>query len=171
MIVAGTGISKDVVDQAMASAIMKDSRYRWCSDTGAFDHRDVQIRYLQKYLPKSFLGSNAGVRLMERVWYWLHGRFVHFAIPRLLSLTVCRYRFTAGYVSELLLNGFKRPHGLLNAYVQHFTNFIVTDAPSFVKNEGRDSLPVFTQYKLDFSKLKKSTFNFHSYTLYCGGVF
>ena len=28
MVVAGTGISKDVVDQAMASAIMKDSRYR-----------------------------------------------------------------------------------------------------------------------------------------------
>lgn len=74
MVVAGTGISKDVVDQAMASAIMKDSRYRWCSDTGAFDSRDVQRRYLEKYLPRALLSSELGQRLLERVWYWLHGR-------------------------------------------------------------------------------------------------
>ena len=74
MIVAGTGISKDVVDQAMASAIMKDSRYRWCSDTGAFDRQDIQLKYLQKYLPESLLSSEPGRRLVERVWYWLHGR-------------------------------------------------------------------------------------------------
>jgi len=81
MVVAGTGISKDVVDQAMASAIMKDSRYRWCSDTGAFDRKDVQQRYMQKYLPKRLLESDVGVRLLERVWYWLHGRFVQLEIP------------------------------------------------------------------------------------------
>ncbi|KDR71862.1 hypothetical protein GALMADRAFT_281689 [Galerina marginata CBS 339.88] len=141
MIVAGTGISKDVVDQAMASAIMKDSRYRWCSDTGAFDSRDVQQRYLMKYLPPNLLESDTGTRLVERVWYWLHGR----------------YRFTAGYVSELLLNGFRRPHGLLNAYVQHFTNFSVTDASLFTSAEGVDPLPVLSQYRLDFSKLKKNS--------------
>ena len=82
MVVAGTGISKGVVDQAMASAIMKDSRYRWCSDTGAFDRRDVQGRYLQKYLPKRLLESDIGARLLERVWYWLHGRFVQLGIAR-----------------------------------------------------------------------------------------
>lgn len=75
MIVAGTGISKDVVDQAMASAIMKDSRYRWCSDTGAFDFQHVQTNYLRKYLPPNLLQTEAGVRLLERVWYWLHGRY------------------------------------------------------------------------------------------------
>ena len=75
MVVAGTGISKDVVDQAMASAIMKDSRYRWCSDTGAFDLQHVQTHYLRKYLPQSLLQTEAGVRLLERVWYWLHGRY------------------------------------------------------------------------------------------------
>ena len=79
MVVAGTGISKDVVDQAMASAIMKDSRYRWCSDTGAFDLQDVQKRYLRKYLPQSLLQTDAGARLLERVWYWLHGRYVCFS--------------------------------------------------------------------------------------------
>jgi len=76
MVVAGTGISKDVVDQAMASAIMKDSRYRWCSDTGAFDCRDGQFKYLQNYLPQKLLASESGQRLLERVWYWLHGRLV-----------------------------------------------------------------------------------------------
>lgn len=67
-----------------------------------------------------------------------------------------RHRFTAGFVAELLRNGFRRPHGLLNAYVEHFTNFNVTDAITFVEEEGTDSLPVLSQYKLDFSKLKKS---------------
>lgn len=76
MVIAGTGISKDVVDQAMASAIMKDSKYRWCSDTGAFDLKASQEGYLRKYLPKSFLESETGKRLLERVWYWLHGRYV-----------------------------------------------------------------------------------------------
>lgn len=80
MVVAGTGISKDVVDRAMASAIMKDSRYRWCSDTGAFDLQDIQTCYLRKYLPQSLLQSKAGVRLLERVWYWLHGRYVCFHV-------------------------------------------------------------------------------------------
>lgn len=68
----------------------------------------------------------------------------------------CRYRFTTGYVAELLLNGFKQPHGLLNAYVQHFTNFTVTDALRFVQNEGTEALPIMSQYRLDFSKLKRS---------------
>jgi hypothetical protein len=76
LVIAGTGISKDVVDQAMASAIMKESRYRWCSDTGAFNKKEDQRRYLARYLPKALLESQAGERLLERLWYWLHGRFV-----------------------------------------------------------------------------------------------
>ncbi|KAF5335766.1 hypothetical protein D9611_009667 [Ephemerocybe angulata] len=138
MVVAGTGISKDVVDQAMASAIMKDSRYRWCSDTGAFDHEDVQQEYMRKYLPSAYLEGDAGKRLLERVWYWLHGR----------------HRFTAGYVSELLLNGFEQPHALLNAYVHHFSGFTVTDGADFIEPQT-EPLPVLSQYKLDFSKLNK----------------
>jgi hypothetical protein len=76
MVVAGTGISKDVVDQAIASAIMKDSKYRWCSDTGAFDTKEVQQKYLAKYLPASLLQSATGKRLLGRAWYWLRGRCV-----------------------------------------------------------------------------------------------
>lgn len=93
MVVAGTGISKDVVDQAMASAIMKDSRYRWCSDTGAFDHINIQHAYLRKYIPPRYLESAAGKRLLERVWYWLHGRCVAsplFVAHRQHSLIRCQ---------------------------------------------------------------------------------
>lgn len=74
MVVAGTGISKEVVDQAMSSAIMKDSKYRWCSDTGAFDNVQVQRKYILKYLPPSLVQSTSGQRLLERMGYWLHGR-------------------------------------------------------------------------------------------------
>lgn len=84
MVVAGTGISKDVVDQAMASAIMKESKYRWCSDTGAFDDIQIQRRYIERYLPASFASSLSGKRLMERINYWLRGRleppFAHAAV-------------------------------------------------------------------------------------------
>jgi hypothetical protein len=59
----------------MTSAIMKDSRYRWCSDTGAFDHVYIQEAYLRKYLPSEYLASESGKRLLERLWYWLHGRY------------------------------------------------------------------------------------------------
>ena len=45
MVVAGSGISKDVVDQVIAPAIMKNPRYRWRSDTGAFNEVEVQRRY------------------------------------------------------------------------------------------------------------------------------
>ncbi|KAG6817695.1 hypothetical protein H0H93_007062 [Arthromyces matolae] len=66
MVVAGTGISKDVVDQAMASAIMKESKYRWCSDTGAFDDPLVQQHYIEKFFPPAFLNSASGQRLLDR---------------------------------------------------------------------------------------------------------
>ncbi|KAH6879719.1 hypothetical protein BKA70DRAFT_1207313 [Coprinopsis sp. MPI-PUGE-AT-0042] len=141
MVVAGTGISKDVVDQAMASAIMKDSKYRWCSDTGAFDQPEVQRAYLQRYFPPKYIESEAGCRLLDRLWYWLHGR----------------HRFTAGYLSEVIADRFRRPHSLLNAYIRHFSGFKVTDAQQFVDEEPCLPLPVFSQVKIDFSKLRKNS--------------
>ncbi len=59
---------------------------------------------------------------------------------------------------DLIRNGFQQPHRLLNAYVQHFTGFSITDANEFVNEEEEDSLPMFSEYKLDFSKLKRSEF-------------
>ena len=64
MVVAGMGISKDVMDQAIAPAIMKNPRYRWCSDTRAFNEVEVQRRYSNK-LPRSVLDMPAGRRRLE----------------------------------------------------------------------------------------------------------
>ena len=50
LVIAGMAICKDVVDQAMASAMVKVWRCRWYSNTGAFDEVEVQRRYLVKYL-------------------------------------------------------------------------------------------------------------------------
>ncbi|KAF5378063.1 hypothetical protein D9615_007518 [Tricholomella constricta] len=135
MVVAGTGISKDVVDQAMASAIMKESKYRWCSDTGAFDDVHVQRAYIEKYLPPTLLSGASGRRLTERIGH----------------------RFTAGYIAELLKNGFQRPHALLNAYIEYFTDFKPTDAQDFVLAEGQGPISISSRYKLDFHKLTKTT--------------
>lgn len=158
MVVAGTGISKDVVDQAMASAIMKESKYRWCSDTGAFDDIQTQRRYILKYLPSSLIESRSGRRLLERMGYWLRGRSVHtVSYYGCISLIIifARHRFTAGYVAELLYNGFHRPHTLLNTYIAHFTHFNPTDARTFVEAEGTRAIPISSRYKLDFLKLTK----------------
>ena len=65
-----------------------------------------------------------------------------------------RHRFTAGYVSELLIDGFKQPHALLNVYIHHFSGFSVTDGLSYIEPQ-QEPLPVLSQYKLDFSKLNK----------------
>ena len=53
------------------------------------------------------------------------------------------------------MDGFRRPHTLLNAYILHFSGFRVTDGQHFVDEEHECPLPVFSQYRLDFSKLKK----------------
>ena len=140
LVVAGTGISKDVVDNAMASAISKEFKYRWCSDTGGFDTPEVQKLYLLRYLPPSLVKSRSGARLVERTLYWLRGR----------------YRFTAGYVFELLVNGFQQPHGLLNEYIKDFSLFTVTDAPSFLRQEPPDATLAIDRPRVDFSKLIKS---------------
>lgn len=71
---------------------------------------------------------------------------------------ISSHRFTAGYVAELIRNGFRQPHRLLNAYVQHFTKFSISDADKYVEHEEQQDLPKLSQYRLDFSKLRESEF-------------
>lgn len=56
----------------------------------------------------------------------------------------------------LLQNGLRQPHRLLNAYVEHITDFSITDASKFVKGEQEWLLPEISGYRLDFSNLKES---------------
>ncbi|TFK68933.1 hypothetical protein BDN72DRAFT_768678 [Pluteus cervinus] len=138
MVVAGTGISKDVVDRVMASGVMKASMYRWCSDTGEFMCIQEQRKYIEKYLPQDLIQTRAGERLMQRIWHWLRGR----------------HRFTAGFVTALLENGFRKPHTLLNRYIHHFTQFSPTDGQPFVQEEEKD--PDKTELKIPSELLENN---------------
>ena len=75
-----------------------------------------------------------------------------------ITLHSVRHRFTAGYIAELLNNGFQRPHSLLNSYITAFTQFTPTDAFDFTVAEGPDVIPISSRYTLDFHKLNKSSF-------------
>jgi hypothetical protein len=76
MVVAAAGIYKNDVESAMTSAIMKKSMYRKHTDTGAFSTSEAQRQYLTEYLPGLLIESESGKRLLDRLWYWLQGRYV-----------------------------------------------------------------------------------------------
>jgi hypothetical protein len=61
-------------------------------------------------------------------------------------------------VTELIRNDFQKPHRLLNAYIEHFTGFSITDANKYVTLEDQSGMPNFSPHRLDFSKLEKSVF-------------
>ncbi|KAF8591868.1 hypothetical protein K439DRAFT_1656340 [Ramaria rubella] len=62
-IVAGTSISIQVVNDAVASRIGKATLFQQFHNTGAFD----DIKYLD---------TDSGRQLLERLWRWLHGRIL-----------------------------------------------------------------------------------------------
>ncbi|TRM66592.1 hypothetical protein BD626DRAFT_396593 [Schizophyllum amplum] len=76
-------------------------QYQVCTDTGAFDTAERQKSYILRYLPPVLAASSTGQSLLTSMWTWLKGR----------------YRFTAGFVSCLLMTWFKQPQMLLKAYV------------------------------------------------------
>ncbi|KAF8737072.1 hypothetical protein AX14_013518 [Amanita brunnescens Koide BX004] len=143
IILAGTGLSQSSVDATMASAVMKESRYRWCYDTGAFEGWDGMSSWVRRFVPDWVFEGPGGNRLKERMGYWLSGR----------------HRFAAGYVTELLVHGYRQPHRLLNAYIRQFTGFDPTDGHEAVLEEEQENLQrlmLETRYKLDFKKLKEN---------------
>ena len=61
----------------------------------------------------------------------------------------------AGYVTELLADGFRTPHRLLDAYIHAFTGFEPTDGRDAVEEEDAAKFVLEKRYKLDFTKLGK----------------
>ncbi|XP_006457032.1 hypothetical protein AGABI2DRAFT_122906 [Agaricus bisporus var. bisporus H97] len=143
MVVTATGISRKSVKSAITPALRKISMYREHTETGAFTTLEAQKLFLMQYLPTSLIQSGSGVRLLNRVGYWLRGR----------------HQFTAGYVEELICNKFRQPHTLLRDYVRHITGGVtISDAVEYVENEGRQSeTRTFSQGRLEFFELKKNS--------------
>lgn len=78
IILAGTGLSQSDVDDTMASGVMKESSYRQCYDTGAFDGWDGKngmSSWVKMFIPDWILEEAERKNLEERMGYWLKGRF------------------------------------------------------------------------------------------------
>ncbi|KAL0574224.1 hypothetical protein V5O48_007721 [Marasmius crinis-equi] len=73
----------------------------WCSNTGAFDHKERYWKYALRYIPPALAQTAEGKRLVERMWKWLRGR----------------HRFTASFIGILLERRFRYPHQQLDAYI------------------------------------------------------
>ncbi|KAK7044929.1 hypothetical protein R3P38DRAFT_2881754 [Favolaschia claudopus] len=112
MIVAGTGVDKEALDETMNSAVGKTEPYGLTHNTGLFggkeevaDSDSLQDWYIRRFLPPDLQVDPKYVCLIDRTKYWLKGRF----------------RFTAGFISELLAAGYENPHETLNEYIFKFS--------------------------------------------------
>ncbi|THU87878.1 hypothetical protein K435DRAFT_842364 [Dendrothele bispora CBS 962.96] len=146
-VVTGTGISKEMLEEAISSVYFKQRRTIFVTiyNTGGFDSEIDQQNYIASYLGGDFPESEIGKYLCPRMWHWLQGR----------------YRFTAEYLALLIEDGLRRPHLLLNEYVSSFGGFHPTDSGTLleenVEHDG-SRLPSFTFsfLPLNFDKLKEA---------------
>ncbi|KAF8336739.1 hypothetical protein F5887DRAFT_986297 [Amanita rubescens] len=124
IILSGMGLSQSDVDATVTSGIMKPSPKRVYHDTGAFegwDGKNGMSNWVKLFVPDWILDESDRKRLEDRMGYWLKGR----------------YRFVAGYVTELLLHGYRYPNLLLNEYIHQCTEFTPTDDHEAVLKEER----------------------------------
>ena len=168
IILAGTGLSKSDVENTMASGTMKLSSYRLCYDTGAFEGWEGEngmSTWVKMFVPDWILEEPEMKRLEERMGFWLKGRFAsafyiydnifddYFASPLRLSSGSYRYRFVAGYVTELLRHGYRQPSQLLDIYISR----AIGCKPAI----NRESVGKEKQAKSDDIELEpRGTFNF-----------
>ncbi|KAJ7770115.1 hypothetical protein B0H16DRAFT_1517308 [Mycena metata] len=142
LIISGTGIDRDVIQQVMVSALMKPAAYRTQSNDGAFADSNSHITFMRQYIPQRVLMAPSGEALLERMSYWLHGR----------------HRFTTAFLSELLSQCFRSPHRLLNSFVKAYTGVTPTDGQRWIEEEPDDvQWPEALQLdSFDFSKLSQN---------------
>jgi hypothetical protein len=77
VIISGTGLSIRTLKSALSSVVAKDgSQTIMVTGLGAFECEADHRAYLQRYLPHNFLNTSSGKRLLRRIGFWLHGRYV-----------------------------------------------------------------------------------------------
>ncbi|KAL5476915.1 hypothetical protein ACEPAI_3101 [Sanghuangporus weigelae] len=140
IVVSGTGLSIDVVNEVVTSAVMKFELFTFATRTGAFDDEDDQREYILRYMPRHFARTISGKAFLKRAWNYARGR----------------HRFTATLVTQLLKFSFQSPHRILNAFMEASCGFVPSDAQHFVHEEQEivnieRKLSPFA--RLDFSKL------------------
>ncbi|KAK7452133.1 hypothetical protein VKT23_012238 [Stygiomarasmius scandens] len=111
--------------------------FHWCSDTGYFDDREVQQKYVSDFLPTPLLSSPEGEELLDRIWKWLRGR----------------HRFTAGFITILLQKDFVNPHISLSLLVRASTHF---EPKEGLRYSVHDVVDDRNYYKLSVANIKDS---------------
>lgn len=89
IIVSGTGLSMDLVNEGTSSTVSKRSAFRLTTHTGSFINRDQQCDYIMRYVPQHIVESEAGKALIERAWRWVRGRYVVIYLRALELLLKC----------------------------------------------------------------------------------
>ncbi|KAJ7510880.1 hypothetical protein B0H11DRAFT_2183616 [Mycena galericulata] len=111
---------------------------RWTSDTGAFDEKPLQEKYLRGFLPTTYLASETGQEFLQRAWQWARGR----------------HRYTASLVENLLVSGLQSPHRLLDKYVQSLSGFKPSDRREVVAKEPLVNFGRLDLNPMDYSRLE-----------------
>ena len=77
-ILSGTGFSLPLFKEVSTSSVSKTPDVTWKVEhfTGDFSDQHIQLSYVLRYLPPTFLASRSGDHLKTRVWKWLRGRYV-----------------------------------------------------------------------------------------------
>ncbi|KAL5476916.1 hypothetical protein ACEPAI_3102 [Sanghuangporus weigelae] len=140
IVISGTSLSINVVNEVVSAAVMKIMPFTFATRTGAFDDEDDQREYILRYMPRHFARTVSGKAFLKRAWNYARGR----------------HRFTATLVTQLLKLSFQSPHRILNAFMEASCGFVPSDAQRFVHKEQeivnlKGNLDLFAP--LDFSKL------------------
>ncbi|KAJ7479802.1 hypothetical protein FB451DRAFT_1086365 [Mycena latifolia] len=91
IILVGTGMSKIAVEETMASALLKGGEVETIYDVGGFVDDEAQMDYMKSFMPDSLKETEEARAVLGLATYWLRGRF----------------RFTAAFMRQLLVAGFK----------------------------------------------------------------
>ncbi|KAL1744399.1 hypothetical protein HDZ31DRAFT_38779 [Schizophyllum fasciatum] len=118
LIITGTELPKDVLQEEPLE--MECGQYRWCSATGGFDEEGSNRHYLRRYFPPTFVRSQTGHRLLDRLGRWLRGR----------------HRLTAAFITLYIRFGLPQPHQQLNDYICNGTGYCPEDAKELSAAEG-----------------------------------
>ncbi|KAJ6487596.1 hypothetical protein C8R45DRAFT_993714, partial [Mycena sanguinolenta] len=163
IIAAGTGVNREVVDETMHSAVLKDGQYAQFYGTGSFGSDATgssrQEKYIRRFIPPDDIIQPQDVEreifpaLIGKIIYWLKGRF----------------RFTTAFISDLLADELEQPHKTLNNYIyqltfprdlrrrplrsQDYSGLKVTDGTRYTKNWENTHLKSSNRTFFSFDKL------------------
>ncbi|KAG6808850.1 hypothetical protein H0H92_002577 [Tricholoma furcatifolium] len=142
-ILTGTSMNMAKMTGAISSTFGKTRHDDTIKATGSFIESDDQIvRYLNYYLPPSYLKTESGQELVSRAQYWLFGRQVF-------------QQLRNRYVQYLIQKNFRCYHKFLTSYIRDITAFTPTDAEYWEGLEDPTCEPGSAAVmSLDFSRAK-----------------